>query len=258
MRVSICVTAVLTLTVPRDRVDVGDCLTANAANDGTEAVNQNPPGSDQVTPAETSAKGRAAEAAAIRRRWITLGEVLAVIAIVISALTLWNSWSERSDSKAIKSADAQRASARAVTLVLMAEGGERALALKPAAAEQSVQSQKILFPAALDIAPAETTGEPRIEAGWFEGALKKAREAAHLPDNSRGDERLPVVIISRFLVDGEQHEDVALYDIGYTISGRLLAGHSVKLRGLSLVSRAKSGDAQAKLDARWRKLFAPS
>lgn len=206
--------------------------------------------------ANAQVEARAAEAAAIRRRWITLGELLAVIAIIISALTLWNSWRERSDSAATKTADAQRASTRAATLVLIAaDAGERALVLKPVSAEQSVQSQTILFPTALDAAPAQTTGEPRIEAAWFESALKKARNAAKLPDNSRGDERLPVAITTRFLVDGKAHEDVALYDIGYTISGRLISGHSVTLRGISLASRVKSGNAQAKLDARWRDVF---
>ena len=206
--------------------------------------------------ADAKAEVRAAEAAAIRRRWITLGEVLAVIAVVISALTLWNSWSERRDSRAVKSADAQRASTQAAMLVLIAaDSGKRALVLKPASAEQSVQGQRILFPTALGAAPAETTGEPRIEASWFEQALKKAREAARLPDNSRGDERLPVVITTRFLVDGTTHEDVALYDIGYTISGRMFAGHSVTLRGLSLVARVSNGSAQTKLDARWRALL---
>lgn len=196
------------------------------------------------------------EAAAIRRRWITLGEALAVVAVLISALTLWNSWSERSDSEATKSADAQRASARAGTLVLTsAASGERALILKPSSGEQSVQTQTVTFPTALGAAPAETTGEPRIEADWFESALKKARDAAGLPDDSRGDERLPVAIATHFLVDGKAHEDVALYDVGYTISGRLLSGHRVTLRGLSLVSRVNSGTAQGKLDARWKKLF---
>lgn len=215
-------------------------------------------GTETARPARADAgeEARAVEAAAIRRRWITLGEMLAVIAVIISALTLWNNWSERSDSAAVKSADARRASARAATLLLIAaDAGERALALKPASAEQSVQSQKIVFPAALGAAPAETTGEPRIEAEWFERALKKARDGARMPDNSRGDERLPVVITTRFLVDGEPHEDVALYDIGYTISGKLLSGHSVTLRGLSLVARVKSDGAQARLDARWRELF---
>ena len=216
----------------------------------------NPAEAPTQTPADAQVEARAAEAAAIRRRWITLGELLAVIAIIISGLTLWNSWSERSDSRAVKTADAQKASARAVTLVLMAaNAGERELALKPASADQSVQSQRIIFPTALGAAPAETTGEPRIEADWFERALKKARDTARLPDNSRGDERLPVVITTRFLVDGKPHEDAALYDIGYTISGRLLSGHTVTLRGLSLVSRVKSGNAQAALDARWGELF---
>lgn len=228
-------------------------LTIDVAQDETGTVTDTPP---QETTTDSKAEARAAEAAAIRRRWVTLGEVLAVIAVVISGLTLWNSWSERSDSRAVKSEEAQRSSARAATLVLMAaDAGERTLALKPTSAEQSVQSQKILFPTALNAAPAETTGEPRIEAGWFERGLKKARDAAHLPDNSRGDERLPVVITTRFLVDGDPHEDVALYDIGYTISGRLLGGHDVKLRGLSLVARVKTDSAQAKLDARWKALF---
>lgn len=206
--------------------------------------------------AEAKAEIQAAEAAAIRRRWITLGEVLTLIAVTISALTLWNSWSERRDSAAMKNAEAQQASAKAQTLVLIAaDSGERKLLLKSASADQSVQSQKVVFPAALGTAPAETTGEPRIEAGWFEDALKKARERARLPDNSRGDERLPVAITTRFLVDGAAHEDIALYDVGYTISGRLLGGHSLKLRGLSLVAPVKRASAQAKLDARWKQLF---
>jgi len=212
-----------------------------------------PPEPPVQTQAEERAEARAAETAAIRRRWITLGEVLAVIAVIISALTLWNNWSERSDSKAAESAVAERASAKAAALVLTtADIGKRSLTLKPAAAEQSIQSQEILFPTALGAASARTTGEPRIEVSWFEHALEKAREAARLPDNSRGDERLPVAIVTRFIVDGDPHEDVALYDIGYTISGRLLGGHSVELRGLSFVTRVKKGAAQAKLDARWK------
>jgi hypothetical protein len=210
---------------------------------------------DTATPA-AKAEVRAAEAAAIRRRWITLGEILAVIAVLISGLTLWNSWSERRDSEKVKQTEAERSSARAATLVLTtADSGKARLSLKPASADQSVQSQKILLPTALGAAPAETTGEPRIEAEWFEQALIRAREASGLPDNSRGDERLPVAIVTRFLADGAPHEDVALYDVGYTISGKLVSGHSLRLRGISLVARVNKDDAQAKLDSRWKSLF---
>lgn len=205
--------------------------------------------------AESRAKDRA-EAAKVRRRWITLGEVLGVAAVLISGLTLWNNWNDRRETKAEMAATEQRAFAKAAKLVLVAvDGGKQVLALKPAAAEQSVQSQSILFPTALGVSPAATTGEPRIEGGWFEHALVKAREAAGLPDNSRGDERLPVVIVTQYLGDGDPHEDVALYDVGYTISGKFLGGHSVTLRGISLVAKVKRDYAQAKLDARWKTLL---
>ncbi|GAA0740787.1 hypothetical protein CA233_13660 [Sphingomonas sp. ABOLD] len=207
---------------------------------------------------ENRAKDRA-EAAKVRKRWITLGEVLGVAAVLISGLTLWNNWSDRRETKAEKAATEQRASAKVAKLVLVAaDGGKQTLALKPAAAEQSVQSQTILFPSALAVSPAATTGEPRIEGGWFEHALVKAREAAGLADNSRGDERLPVVIVTQYLADGDPHEDVALYDVGYTISGKFLGGHSVTLRGISLVAKVKRDHAQARLDARWKTLLPPA
>ncbi len=205
--------------------------------------------------AESRAKDRA-EAAKVRRRWVTLGEVLGVAAVLISGLTLWNNWSDRRETKAEQAATEQRASAKAAKLVLLAaDGGKQTLTLKPAAAEQSVQSQTVLFPSALGVSPAATTGEPRIEGGWFDHALVKAREAAGLPDNSRGDERLPVVIVTQFLADGDPHEDVALYDVGYTIAGKFLGGHSVTLRGISLIAKVKRDHAQARLDARWKTLL---
>lgn len=113
--------------------------------------------------AETEA--RASEAAAIRRRWITLGEVLAVVAAVISGLTLWNSWSERADNEAAKSAEASRSSLRAARLVLTATAtNDRKLVLKPSSPDQSIQSQSVAFPSSLGVTPTQTTGEPRLKA----------------------------------------------------------------------------------------------
>jgi len=196
----------------------------------------------------------AAEAAAIRRRWITLGETVAIIAVLISALTLWLNWSELRGSEADRVAERHDEASKAATLTLTAAGaakGDR-LDLRPAASDQNVQGQTIRFPSALGVAPVETTGEPRIEARWFETALKRAREKAGLPDDSRGDERLPVIIETRFLADGKTHSDRALYDIGYTIQGGFLSGHSLGLRGLSLVRHVDDSGSRA-LDARWKK-----
>jgi hypothetical protein len=229
-------------------------LTRPPCDDRRQRMSERP--SNQNSEAGTRAEQRAAEAAAIRRRWITLGEVLTLIAVVISALTLWSNWSDRQDDKVAKAADENRASSRAVTLTLVAsEASKHRLTLRPASVSQTVQSQTLLFPAALRLDAVETTGEPRIEGDWFEGALKKARAAAHRPDDSRGDEQMPVAIVTRYLVDGAAHEDVALYDIGFSISGHLFSGHSISLRGLSLVTRVPRASAQARLDARWAKLL---
>src|SRR5690606_19675623 len=158
---------------------------------------------DQPSP-ESRTEARAEEAAAIRRRWLTLGEMLAVLAVTISALTLWLNWSDRSYNRMDKAAESSRAARRAAMLTLSSESidkGER-LDLRPLSADQQVLGQVISFPAPLDIDPVETSGEPRIEARWFEDALKKARERAGLRDDSRGDERLPLVVTTRFMVDG--------------------------------------------------------
>lgn len=211
---------------------------------------------DQPSP-DNSIEARAAEAAAIRRRWITLGEMLAVAAVIISALTLYLNWTERSDSQAQKAAESTHAATRAATLTLGAQAAAKGarLDLKPVADDQQVLGQTIRFPAGFGIDPVETTGEARIEAGWFEDSLKKARNKAGLPDDSRGDERLPVVITTRFLADGEERQDVALYDIGYTIKGKLLGGHALDLRGLSLVRHVKASSAPAELAARASRLL---
>jgi hypothetical protein len=204
---------------------------------------------------ETLKEARAAEAAAIRRRWITLGEMLAVLAVGISALTLYLNWADKKDERADKAAQSRKASSRAAILVLNADMvKDDRIALKTTDPDQVVQSQTILFPRALGIAPVDTTGDPRIEADWFESALKKARAKAKLPDDSVGDERLPVAITTRFVVGGDAHENVALYDIGYGIKGGWIAGHSVSLRGLSRVDTLKSAAAQARIDARWAQL----
>jgi hypothetical protein len=201
---------------------------------------------------EKAKEARAREAAAIRRRWITLGELLAVVAALISGLTLYLNWSDKQDERADKAAESSKASTRAARLVLNAEkDGDDRLRLKPTDPGQVVQSQTIAFPKALGIDPVETTGEPRIEGGWFESALKRRREKAKLPDDSVGDERLPVAITTRFVVNGEPYEDIALYDIGYGIAGKWLSGHRLTLRGLSLVRHVKADGAQAALDARW-------
>ncbi|MEA3011007.1 MAG: hypothetical protein QOJ91_2699 [Sphingomonadales bacterium] len=197
---------------------------------------------DRQTPAERK------EAAAIRRRWITLGEVLAVVGVLISALALWNSWSERSAAEKERAAErAEKANVSRI-VILKANGSGKRLTLAAHDPDQAIQGQTLLFPSAFGLGTFETT-EPRIEAEWVKRAIKKAHEK---DEKVRGDLRMPVAIATRFIADGRAFTDVALYDVGYTESGGgLFDGSDVELKGLSLIGRTNAATAQKRLDTLW-------
>jgi hypothetical protein len=201
-------------------------------------------------PPPSAAEAR--EAAAIRRRWITLGELLAVVAVAISGLTLWNSYSERSSTQAERAAakSAERAKAQTLVLKATAERGGKRLTLGAVDEGQAIQSQTIIFPKPLKVAAVDTVIEPRIEADWLERPAKRARDAGK-KDAASGDRRIPVGITTRFVSGGETFADTAIYDVGYKLEGGLLGDNDVVLRGLSRVERVDAGRVQSRLDALW-------
>lgn len=187
------------------------------------------------------------EAAAIRRRWITLGEALAVVAVLISALTLWNSYEERSNGEAERAAEKTEAGVKAETLLLRAAPAKdgKVLRLAPADPDQVIQSQTLVFPSATGTAKVETVADARIEADWIRDAAKTAARGKV----GSGDRRLPVAITTRFMRDGAAHADTAIYDIGYAAEGGFLGGSKIRLRGLSMIERTSAAKARARLDA---------
>jgi hypothetical protein len=196
-----------------------------------------------------------AEAAAVRRRWITLAEVLGVIAVLISGLTLWNSYQQRNAEEADKAAARTQATAEAQILLLRASPDRegRTLGLAAAGTGQTIQNQTVNFPNSLGVAAVDTVIEPRIEAGWFEQALLRARDAGGGQGDSRGDERVPVAITTSFFSGGAMHRDSAIYDIGYRIEGGgLFGGHKIRMRGISRVETVSPRALQSRLDAIWR------
>ena len=198
------------------------------------------------TPQERQEKAR------VRRRWLSLGELLAIAGVLISALALWNSYRERTASEAKQTAESVASERKAAILVLKAvpDKDGRVLALSPHADAQAIQSQTIRFPAALGISPIDTSSDARIERAWLESALVKARKEAGAKPETAGDARLPVFITTTFLADGDPHVDRAVYQIGYRTEHGFLSGTEVRLRGLSREGAAASDSAgQARIDA---------
>jgi len=200
-----------------------------------------------------------AEAARVRRRWINLGELVAVLALIISALTLWNSYRERTTNEAEHARESAQSAKKAAILVLKATPDKdgRTLALAPRSDVQAIQDQTIYFPAKLGISPAQTSSDARIEKRWFDGPLIDARKAAGV-EASLGDARIPVLIETHFLADGDPYVDRAIYEVGYVTSHSLIGGTDVHLRGLSRTGAVKSADAgQKQIDAIWATRMAP-
>jgi hypothetical protein len=189
------------------------------------------------------------QAARTRRRWITFGEVMAVIGVIISGLALWDSYAERRQTAAERAAEKAKQSSASRTLVLKAEGEGRVIRLAPHNPDQAIQGQTLLFPSAFGLGAIDAT-EPRIEAEWVKRGLK----AAHEKDPKvPGDARVPVAITTRFVAGGESYSDTALYEVGYKESGGgLFGGTNVELKGLSLIGKVKPGQTQARLDTLWK------
>lgn len=190
------------------------------------------------TPAEQ------AEARAIRRRWVTLGEVVAVAGLVIGGLTLWNSWDERRTENSEKSAEASLAKAAAARLDLKVtvEDGKLVNLTDP---QHELLDVQVAFPAALKV-DARSPVLPTIEADWFTPQMLRATDGG--PDEREGV--LPVLVRASYRVEDATRTETAIVDVLWRTSGRVLAGRSLKIIGARI--RQRGGD-QARLDALWTK-----
>ena len=181
-----------------------------------------------------------------RLRWITLGEAVAVSAVIISGLGLYMNYQDRRDARADKQAEASRPVARApFHLKAEANSSGSSLTLAPVNVDDVIQGQSIRFPPSFGLSPVTTTSDARIDADWFASALKADRKKRELPDETQGDERVPVMIETDYLAGGETMKARSYYDIGYALEGHFLGGASVKLRGLSLIGVAAAQDTPA-------------
>jgi hypothetical protein len=184
-----------------------------------------------------------------RRRWIPVGEVVGVLALIIAALSLWDSHQERRQEDRDRAVADQRAAAQ-TPFVLRASAsadGQR-LTLAPVSDDQVIESQDLVFPARITVAQPRTTGDPRIEAGWIADGLRRAAHSAGRDKNEQ-DLRAPVGVATTFLDNGRTRADQSIYWIAYRLKPQLLMGPKVELLGLSLARRDVTGDLKAKVEA---------
>jgi len=197
-----------------------------------------------------------------RLRFLTLAEIVGILAVVIAALGYWDSHRERTLTERERAAAEQekRAEAKAGALKLSflmtgaPEGHGDSLRLATVHPEQVIQTQSISFPTELRGDPVQTTGNPRIEAGWFEGGLAKAE---HARGSKAQQGRVPVGVVTEFIEDGQRKTDRAIYLVGFSRHPRMLRADKVELEGLSLLRRGVGEDLQAAVDGVWSRQNPP-
>jgi hypothetical protein len=156
-----------------------------------------------------------------RLRWVTLGEAIAIAALILSGLGLWHEWNKRDDGPKVivEKPDA-------IPLVLRGRATDNGRALEIAPVEDSHALQSLAVTVAGETLELGSDGE--LEAGALEDALGKQAE------DGKGTHRASVRIAARYVEAGADKTATGSYVIRYKWEGGgLLGGRSLRLVGLS-------------------------
>lgn len=159
-----------------------------------------------------------------RRRWINLGELIALAALVVSAVGVWIAWKSSNQDKPTEVIEHRSAVPLALRGTLDADG--RTLTIVPADPSHGLESLKVAIKGA---SPIDIGSDGRLSASDVESALqgrdKEAKEVTH---------SVPVRIDARYVEAGVDRRRSGSYVLRYKWEGGgLFGGRSLRLAGLS-------------------------
>jgi hypothetical protein len=159
-----------------------------------------------------------------RRRWISLGETIAIAALMVSAVGVWIAWQSSNNDRPTKVVE-QRS---AVPLALRGttDGEGRTLTITPADPGHALQSLRLTIKGA---SPIEVGSDGRLGASDVEAALKgrekEAKDVAH---------SVALRIDARYVESGSDRRGGGAYVLRYKWEGGgLFGGRSLRLVGLA-------------------------
>jgi hypothetical protein len=158
-----------------------------------------------------------------RRRWINLGELIALAALIVSAVGVWIAWTSSSGDKPTRVVE-QRSS---VPLALRGatDGAGTTLTIVPADPSHALESLKVTIKGA---SPIDVGSDGRLGASDVEAALKgREKEAKDVTY------AVPVRIDARYVEAGADRHGGGSYALRYKWEGGgLFGGRSLRLVGL--------------------------
>jgi hypothetical protein len=159
-----------------------------------------------------------------RRRWITLGEIIALLALIVSAAGVWIAWKSSKEEKPERVVE-QRSS---VPLALRgaADSDGQTLTIMPADPSHALEGLTVTIKGA---SPIEVGSDGRLSASDVAAALKghekEAKDVAH---------SVPVRIDARYVEMGKDRRGGGSYVLRYKWEGGgIFGGRSLHILGLS-------------------------
>jgi hypothetical protein len=156
-----------------------------------------------------------------RRRWITLGEFIALAALVVSALGLWLSWKSSQNDGPTRIVEQKPA----IALILRGSagrGGEE-LVISPVEAGHALESVTIAIPGENSI---EVGSDGRLFARDLERALKDRKDG-------KGSQSITARLTARYVELGRERSSSGNYVIRYRWEGGgLFGGRALKIEGM--------------------------
>jgi hypothetical protein len=159
-----------------------------------------------------------------RLRWITLGEAIAIAALIVSAAGVWIGWKSSSEDGKPTTIVEKR---EPIPLILRgkARNDGRTLEISPVENSHALQSVTVSAPGA---APIEVGSDGELGAADLQRAL--GDKAA----DGKGTHRVRVRIAARYVEAGADKSVTGSYVISYRWEGGgLFGGRSLRLTGIS-------------------------
>ena len=159
-----------------------------------------------------------------RRRLVTLGELIALAALIVSAVGVWISW--KSSDHEVPTRVVEQRTAIPLTLRGKREDDGERLEISPVESSHALESLKVMLPGASSI---DVGSDGELAASDVQSALK-----GH--DNEPKDRTLTVLvkIAARYVEAGKEKTASGSYTLRYTWKGGgLFGGRSLHLVSLS-------------------------
>ena len=159
-----------------------------------------------------------------RRRWITVGELIALAALIVSGLGVWISWKSSDNDQPTRIVEQRQP----IPLTLRArredDGGK--LEISPVEPSHALESLTVTFPGA---SPIEVGSDGELDASDVQSALKGR-------DDEPKEKTLSVRarIDAHYVETGKERRSSGTYTLRYMWKGGgLFGGRSLHLLGLS-------------------------